>query len=363
MFFKPVWCLSALRVPDPPSRSLSALSILNPSSRSLSALSILCPERFTRRELLDIELGVSILNLDGRKEGVEGDPGSEPGLIANLALALGGQKSLFKLELSNMSLGAEGAAVLGPCVAGLGNSLQHLNLSNNRLMNAGAGYFAKAIGALTCLEVLDVGGNDIGEKGARILAAGLVNCKRLACLRTSGNLVGDAGMIAISQALEHTVRDSKERVIVWPIAMNMTELDVTRNGIGPEGCAVLSNVMKSHCARMTKLVLKGNSLTANGTEYHGVHLLGKSLMKMTLLEHLNLTDCSLTAEGAQAVVTGLLEKERLASRTQTPIPAFLVMPSMKCGGTPSSSFMSPKTLIRNALIPQNKNDPRVTACP
>lgn len=265
------------------------------------------------RHVLDIELGAHIINFSERRDAQEGEAGGEAGLFANLSLAIQAQKSLYKLQLPRMRLSSDGSALIAPAINGLG-SIQELDLADNDLRSAGLGHFAKYLGSLTGLEALDITNNGVGTKGARSLATALRACTRLTGLRLARNNLGDEGIEAITATLNHAQKDSKERTIVWPVAMNMTELDVAHNGIGPAGCERLCGLMKRHCERMVRLSLEGNSLTLGGSEFQGVHALGKALMTMTKLEYLNLAGCHLAAEGGQAVVNGLLEKERFLKR-------------------------------------------------
>lgn len=56
------------------------------------------------------------------------------------------------------------------------DALRHLNLSSSKLRAGGAALFADSLRRNTCLQLLDLSRNNIGDKGAQALAAMMAEC-------------------------------------------------------------------------------------------------------------------------------------------------------------------------------------------
>ena len=91
--------------------------------------------------------------------------------------------------------------------------LKELNLSSNRIGDAGAAAIARAIGdgGLKSLQQLHMAHNDIGDGGALALAEAFTAAKAhpIETLSLQHNNIGDAGLKAIAQSLKKgSMRDA-----------------------------------------------------------------------------------------------------------------------------------------------------------
>jgi hypothetical protein len=184
--------------------------------RPLSAL-ILPQNRITSVGTRHLSAGLLIhaalhtLDLSGN---ACGDHGSE-----SLAVLVCSSPSLRVLNLRSNGIGPAGAAVLAAalvpyakdrCSAGAPPSrrckvaLAELDLSHNRIGDAGARSFAAALGKRACaLRALDLSCNSITSRGARRLAAALSTNRALESLRVVSIALGDdeeAAIIALERA-------------------------------------------------------------------------------------------------------------------------------------------------------------------
>ena len=184
--------------------------------RPLSAL-ILPQNRISSAGVRHLSAGLLIhaalhtLDLSGN---ACGDHGSE-----SLAVLVCSSPTLRVLNLRSNSIGPAGAAVLAaalvpyaqescsigaPSSRRCGVALSELDLSHNRIGDAGARSFAAALGERVCaLRVLDLSCNIITSRGARRLAAALSTNQALESLRVVSIALGDeeeAAIIALERA-------------------------------------------------------------------------------------------------------------------------------------------------------------------
>jgi hypothetical protein len=120
------------------------------------------------------------------------------------------------------------AAVLA---AGAAPKLRLLNLGGNSIGDAGARALAAALPIATALESLDLSSNAIGSGGACALAQALPRAGRLAVLNLQSNAIGDEGTRALAGAL--------------PGLALLKELWLGGNLIGDEGACALAAVLPS----------------------------------------------------------------------------------------------------------------------
>jgi Ran GTPase-activating protein (RanGAP) involved in mRNA processing and transport len=188
--------------------------------RLLSVL-ILSQNRITPVGIRHLSAGLMIhaalhtLDLSGN---AFGDHGSE-----SLAVLVCSSPALRVLNLRHNSIGPTGAAVLAaalvpfahprdscsviaangsPSSRRCGVALEELDLSNNRIGDAGARSFAAAIGERSCaLSTLDLSCNIITSRGARRLAAALSTNRALESLRVVSIALGGEEEVAL-KALE-----------------------------------------------------------------------------------------------------------------------------------------------------------------
>ena len=140
----------------------------------------------------------SLQHLDLESNGILG-----PGGIA-LSEAIGRNTSLTTLKLSENSCGVPPAAKA--LAAGLvaNKSLRHLELRWWSLSGGSLAALGRAVGAHPALEVLDLSFNDVGDAGARAMAAALEQiggCAALRILKMSDCSVAAGGARAFAKAL------------------------------------------------------------------------------------------------------------------------------------------------------------------
>jgi hypothetical protein len=145
--------------------------------------------------------------------------------LESVFIAIGKNRSVHNLGLQKVNMSSGGIATLAPALA----SMTKLNLWSCSLDEAGVRLLAGKICNETCasLTVLELGGNSIGDAGARAFASALesTGCN-LRCLSLRGNQITDSGISAIASALKAN--------------KCLTDLSLRGNAIGNEGALHLS---------------------------------------------------------------------------------------------------------------------------
>jgi Ran GTPase-activating protein (RanGAP) involved in mRNA processing and transport len=140
-----------------------------------------------------------------------------------------------KVKLKGCGLDSEDATKLTEALRKNG-AVTELHLWNNRIGPKGAGEIAKALmghnNATSTLQVLDLGGNGIGDEGAIYLALALEQNDTLQELLLQDNGIGDAGAKALARAL----RTNK----------TLRTLYLHVNSIGAEGMCELIRALKGN---------------------------------------------------------------------------------------------------------------------
>jgi Ran GTPase-activating protein (RanGAP) involved in mRNA processing and transport len=121
--------------------------------------------------------------------------------------------SLRELELCQGRIGPEGAKAL----AGALGELETLKLSTNHIKDQGAVYIGEALATNTKLLILNLSNNRIGNAGARAIAESLPST-RIHTLVLYGNNIGLGGIDALCKAL--------------PLSPHLTKLNLDGNEIG-----------------------------------------------------------------------------------------------------------------------------------
>eukprot|EP00929_Paragymnodinium_shiwhaense_P051895 TRINITY_DN26045_c0_g1_i1.p1 TRINITY_DN26045_c0_g1~~TRINITY_DN26045_c0_g1_i1.p1 ORF type:complete len:695 (-),score=209.78 TRINITY_DN26045_c0_g1_i1:123-2207(-) len=122
---------------------------------------------------------------------------------AELAAALSQNQALNSLELHSNAIGAQGAAKLAEALRpGHNVTLRTLSLTDNKVRDEGAVYFAEALAENVTLCGLFLGKNEIGDQGGSRLAEMLKGNKCLQELHLERNAIGDAGAVQFGLALE-----------------------------------------------------------------------------------------------------------------------------------------------------------------
>eukprot|EP00941_MAST-03F_sp_MAST-3F-sp1_P002553 g2553.t1 len=130
------------------------------------------------------------------------------GAIA-LAKSLSGNVTLRNCELSYNEINAEGALSLADAlIKNKESDLQTLKLWGNSIRDRGAEAFSVALQLPHCMiQVLNIGNNQIGNRGGRSLAAGLVNNRICKSLNIFANEMSTAVVQLIACALLNTELD------------------------------------------------------------------------------------------------------------------------------------------------------------
>jgi hypothetical protein len=146
------------------------------------------------------------------------------------------------LKLKPSEVFTLGHAALVKCLEGV----THLEVFEfgGKLGEAGAEALANALKAGPCpnLATLNLSSNRLGEAGVVALTRALPFCTKLAALNLSSNRLSDAGVVALAEALCGTTS--------LPSCPNLSALNLRSNGMGEAGKAALA-VMKEKLPKLT----------------------------------------------------------------------------------------------------------------
>jgi hypothetical protein len=107
-----------------------------------------------------------------------------------------------------------------------------LDLGYNNIGAEGGKLIAKALEKNTTLTTLDLSGNKIGDDGAKLIAKALEKNKTLTTLGLSGNKIGAEGAKLIAKALEKN--------------KTLTTLNLNFNEIGAEGAKLIAKALEGN---------------------------------------------------------------------------------------------------------------------
>jgi len=116
--------------------------------------------------------------------------------------ALAENRTLKTLSLYNNQIGKKGAKLLADALAA-NSTLEQLFLEGNQVGDEGAKSLAQAVMTNTGLEVLILRGNGIGDAGASDLATSFLFNKSLRVVLLGENEIGNAGATSLADALEY----------------------------------------------------------------------------------------------------------------------------------------------------------------
>jgi len=174
----------------------------------------------------------------------------------------------------------------------------------------------------TCTH-LDLGSNEIGVGGAKVLATALTVNNTLTNLNLSENRTGDDGAVALIEALE-----TNQSVIT---------LDLTNTKITDAGVERLASIIgNAKCLR--NLILSSNYITCVGAT-----VLAQMLETNTTLTYLSLANTQIRNGGAKALAKALATNKTLATLCLTYTPAIddetvvmlLKVPQLPCRQRPT----------------------------
>jgi len=189
------------------------------------------------------------------------------------------------------------AALLARAIVSGGDAarLSAIDLSFNRLTDAGAAAAAAIVAAAPTLATLAAQENQIGDAGGAALARALVasGARHLATVKLSWNSIGDAGMAALAAAVG--------------AAPALTELRLDANRIGDAGATALAHALAARPTPCGLRVLSfGNERGGNAIGDDGLVALVEVLFSSTPeLRELGLSNNRIGTAGATALANAL----------------------------------------------------------
>jgi len=250
--------------------------------------------------------------------------------LAN-ALGVGGLTRLRVLDLGMNAIGDEGARHLSSAARVL-TALQALDLCESGLGPESAVHVSAMLNEMTSLTFLNLGDNELGGPGASALSEALAKLRLITQLDISSNKFDGTAVEALSQAIG-TFSDLKtllighddlsqsdwipiaaaasrlrrlDQVNAWPkygrlraggvrvldAADELSSLDV--------GVALVSSMLCRSGETMTSLDLSKNEIGDDGSA-----ILSEGLSTLSILTSINLSECEIAAEGARCLCAAL----------------------------------------------------------
>ncbi|KAK9809979.1 hypothetical protein WJX72_002913 [[Myrmecia] bisecta] len=237
------------------------------------------------------------------------------------------------------------------CAALQGNTtLTELYCSGHDMSTETAQIFGKMLQSNSSLTSLCVGNASFGDQGVAALIAGLGPQSAIAKLDLENKGIGDSGLMDVCAAASHAPSIthlilSRNNITLAGMEglgrqlTNLSQLDLRDCQVGPQGCAVLADLLAAKSSNLKELWLSGNPLGAEGAAalatglscnqrlqiLHmamtqignpGIASLASVLADATGLNHLDVSECGIGPDGAKA-----LGAELPASKLQTLILA------------------------------------------
>jgi len=156
--------------------------------------------------------------------------------ISILAPAISKCSELKIMDLSWNEIGNEGAIALSRSIP---RSITELDISYNVIGQDGCNELFKLLEDPSHLRSLNLSGNFLSDDHISILAPAISKCSNLEIMDLSLNAIGNEGAIALSRS----------------IPRSLTELDMSYNVIGLDGCNELFKLLEDPCYSLTKIKL------------------------------------------------------------------------------------------------------------
>jgi Ran GTPase-activating protein (RanGAP) involved in mRNA processing and transport len=238
------------------------------------------------------------------------NPGGAHGTDA-LAEALKVNQTLRHLDLSWSGVTDEGAAALAEALL-VNNSLQRLSLDRNAISCDGAGAIATAVSSNRKLKYLSLSRNQIKAAGLSFLARAVASSRTLTTLDVSANGIAEPGVFSLFHALAHA--GPKSALLTLNVAFNNVGASVAMVGVfldnrpglrelNMESCGIAAG---THFDRFASAVGRNKTLANLNISSNAIGDAGlKSLVGpdgALNVRHLDVSDCSLTADGANALL-------------------------------------------------------------
>jgi len=189
-----------------------------------------------------------------------------------------------ELELGGNEIGDEGAKAIAEALK-VNAVVTTLVLSNNSIGDEGAKAIAEALKVNAVVTTLYLTVNNIEDEGAKAIAEALKVNAVMTTLNLEGNKIGVEGAIAIAEAL-------KVNAVV-------TTLGLYENKIGDEGAQAIAEALKVN-AVLTDLELRRNSIGDDGAK-----AIAEALKVNAVVTILFLPNNSIGDEGAKAIAEAL----------------------------------------------------------
>ncbi|XP_078059765.1 NACHT, LRR and PYD domains-containing protein 3-like [Mustelus asterias] len=200
----------------------------------------------------------------------------------DLASALSANRSLIDLDLSYNNLGDSGVKLLSVALRNLECQIQKLSLYGNNLTDSCAEDLASALSTNRSLIDLNLGSNNLGDSGVKLLSVALRNpdCK-IQKLDLRGNALTDSCAEDLASAL------STNRSLI--------DLNLGSNNLGDSGVKLLSVALRNPDCKIQKLHLDKNALTDSCAEDLASALCTKQSLRNLYLGSNSFTDRSVPA--------------------------------------------------------------------
>lgn len=171
-------------------------------------------------------------------------------------------------------------------------SLKRLFIEENQIGSKGAIALFSSLAESNCIEHVYLRKTDIPPECASEIGKQLMRCKSLETLSLPSNILGASGITQIGDAL---------------LQRNLTELDLSGNKIGPDGAAVIANMLPKN-QNLLRLNLRNNEIKDLGAEK-----IALGLKENDTLQYLSLSTNFIGDTGARAIVQSLLTNNSIES--------------------------------------------------